>query len=190
MNSNWIKTMELITISMGAAIIILGISFACGGASINPALVTGISIAGLFLTLSDSIIKMDIGEDKFIKSDSSQTTLLVITHSLAIFGIIWFPNFTIIDKIGETRLEDMSTVFSVIALGTVILAIGLNNRKEVINDISEQYKVLISNQQNLVELKEELPALKKELKETKEQLLQRDKEIEQLKIRLKQSNKD
>ncbi|EEL37241.1 hypothetical protein bcere0020_54220 [Bacillus cereus Rock3-29] len=133
---------------------------------------------------------MEIGPDNFIKSESSQTGWLVATHFIAMFGIIWFPNFTIIENIGEAKLETISTFISVIALGTVILAIGWNNRREVINDINKQYKLLISNQENLVELKAQLPSLKKELKETQEKLLQRDKEIEQLQLRIEQSNKD
>ncbi|KAA0780078.1 hypothetical protein DN406_32545 [Bacillus sp. BB56-3] len=190
MNFNWIKTMELITISMGASIIVLGVSYICGGASIPPELVMGISIAGFCLTISDFIIKLEIGPDNFIKSESAQTRWVTISHFIAIYAIIWIPNFTIMKNIGEARLETISTFISVIALGAVIFAIGWNNRREVINDISEQYRMLISNEQNLVELKKELPALKEELKETKEQLLQRDKEIEQLKVRLEQSNKD
>ncbi|MGR5960998.1 hypothetical protein ACT7DM_28660 [Bacillus cereus] len=86
------------------------------------------------------------------------------THFIAMYGIIWFPNFTIIENLGEARLDTISTFISVIALGTVILAIGWNNRREVINDINKQYKLLISNQENLVELKEQLPALKKRTK--------------------------
>ncbi|PEN76840.1 hypothetical protein CN544_28745 [Bacillus toyonensis] len=190
MKSNWIKTMELITISIGIAIIVLGVAYVFGGASIPPALVMGISIAGLCFTISDFIIKLEIGPDNFIKSESSQTGWLVATHFIVMFGIIWFPNFTIIENIGEAKLETISTFISVIALGTVILAIGWNNRREVINDINKQYKLLISNQENLVELKAQLPSLKKELKETQEKLLQRDKEIEQLQLRIEQSNKD
>ncbi|PGO78142.1 hypothetical protein CN980_09895 [Bacillus cereus] len=190
MNSNWIKTMELITISIGIAIIVLGVAYVFGGASIPPALVMGISIAGLCFTINDFIIKLEIGPNKFIKSESAQTSWVVATHFIAMFGIIWFPNFTIIENLGEARLETISTFISVIALGTVILAIGWNNRREVINDINKQYKMLISNQENLVELKEQLPALKKELKETQEKLLQREKEVEQLQLLLEQSNKN
>lgn len=182
--------MELITISMGASIIVLGVSYICGGASIPPELVMGISIAGFCLTISDFIIKLEIGPDNFIKSDSAQTRWVTISHFIAIYAIIWLPNFTIMKNIGEARLETVSTFISVIALGTVISAIGWNNRREVINDIGEQYKMVISNQENLAELTEQLPALKKELKETQEKLLQREKEVEQLQILLEQSNKN
>ncbi|MEB9828833.1 hypothetical protein CN936_25460 [Bacillus cereus] len=183
MNSNWIKTMELITVSMGIAIIVLGISYFCGGASIPPALVTGISIAGLCLTLSDSVIKMETGDNKFIKSESTQIKVVSIVNALAIFGVIWFPNLTIIENMGRERLDFISTFASVVALGSVILAIGNNNRKEVMEDI-------IKIKGDVDEFLKRLPKLEKELKEAQEEALQNKNEVEKLKMRLKEAQEE
>ncbi len=67
--------MELITISIGIAIIVLGVAYVFGGASIPPALVMGISIAGLCFTINDFIIKLEIGPNKFIKKRISSNEL-------------------------------------------------------------------------------------------------------------------
>lgn len=190
MKSNWSTTMELVTMCMGVSIVALGVSYLLGSATLPPALVTGISIAGFSLTLSDFFLKLDINQSRFVNSESRKIKLVILMHFIAVYGIILFPNVGIVKDLGKENLEFISTVASVIALGFVISAIGYNNRKEVVNDLNEQFKVLISNQKNLNELKEQVPVLQKELKETQEQLLQREKEVEQLQLRLEHSNKN
>lgn len=190
MKSHWLTTMELVTICMGVSIVALGIAYLLGGAILPPALVTGISIAGFCLTLSDYFIKIDIKNNRFVNTESRKTKLVMYMHFAAIYGVIVFPNMKFIEDIGKGNLEFISTVASVIALGFVIVVIGHNNRKEVINNVTEQFQWLKDNQESLKELKKQVPSLKKELEETKEQLLQRNKEIEQLQLRLEQLNKD
>ncbi|KXY47523.1 hypothetical protein [Bacillus mycoides] len=179
MESNWVKTIELIAMCMGGAIVVLGGIYFIGIATISPALVTGISIAGFCLTLSDSIIKMDIGHKKFIKSESTQILLVGIMHFIAVSGIILFPNSAFI-YIGKENLDFISTFASVTALGFVIWANGNNNRKEVINEVIKQNQLLIDNQDNIKELKRDFLKVKKELKQTKVQLLQSPKEVEKV----------
>jgi hypothetical protein len=183
MNSNWIKTMEIITVSMGIAIIVLGILFFLGGASIPPALVTGISIAGFCLTISDFIIKLEIADNKFIKSESTQIRVVSIVNALAIFGVILFPNLTIIVDMDRKTLDFISTFASVVALGSVIYAIGNNNRKEVKEDI-------IKMKGDVDEYLKRLPKLEKELKQAQEEALQNKNEVEKLKIRLKEAQEE
>ncbi|HDR7595197.1 TPA: hypothetical protein QCX59_004407 [Bacillus mycoides] len=190
MESSWVKTMELITMCMGGAIVVLGAGYFSGSATIPPALVTGISIAGFCLTLSDSIIKMDIGHKKFIKSESTQIKLVVIMHFIAVSGIILFPNFSIIKYIGKDNLDFISTFASVTALGFVIWANGYNNRKEVINDVAKQSQSLKDNQDNIEELKREFPKVKKDLQETQVQLLQSQKEVKKLQLLLDESQEN
>ncbi|UNP84838.1 hypothetical protein [Bacillus mycoides] len=190
MESNWVKTIELITMCMGGAIVVLGIGYFIGTATISPALVTGISIAGFCLTLSDSIIKMDIGHKKFIKSESTQILLVGIMHFIAVSGIILFPNSAFIKYIGKENLDFISTFASVTALGFVIWANGYNNRKEVINEVIKQNQLLIDNQDNIKELKRDFPKVKKELKQTKVQLLQSQKEVEKLQQLLDESQEN
>ncbi|WP_144616274.1 hypothetical protein [Bacillus cereus] len=190
MKSNWSTTMELVTICMGVSIVALGVSYLMGGAILPPALVTGISIAGFCLTLSDYFIKVDVKNNWFVNTESRKSKLVIFMHFTAVYGVMVFPNMRFIEDIGKGNLEFISTVASVIALGFVIVVIGHNNRKEVINDITVQFQWLKDNQKSLDELKKQVPELKKELNETKEQLLQRDKEIEQLQLRLEQLNKN
>ncbi|QWH26511.1 hypothetical protein EXW51_00035 (plasmid) [Bacillus mycoides] len=184
MKSNWITTMDLITMCMGGAIIVLGTSFLCGGATLPPVLVTGISLAGFCLTLSDYVLKMDVKNQKIINTESKRRLFVLIMHSIAVYGIIVFPNLVIFDKIDKERLEFIGTVMSVIALGFVILTIGLSNRKEVINDITEQFQFLKSNQEAIDKLKKRVPELEKELKESREQALRNKEEAEKLTVRL------
>ncbi|MBL3848214.1 hypothetical protein V4483_25345 [Bacillus paranthracis] len=183
MNSNWIKTMEIITVSMGVAIIVLGILYFCGGASIPPALVTGISIAGFCLTISDLIIKSEIGDNKFLKSESTQIKVVSFVNALAIFGVILFPNLTIIVDMDRETLDFISTSASVVALGFVIYAIGNNNRKEVKEDI-------IKIKGDVDEFLKRLPKLEKELEEAQEEALKNKNEVEELKIRLKEAQEE
>ncbi|PEJ29778.1 hypothetical protein COF38_25690 [Bacillus pseudomycoides] len=190
MKSNWETTMELITMCMGIAIIVLGTSYLSGGATIPPALVTGISIAGFCLTLSDYIIKMDIDNKGFIKSESTQRKLVIFMHLVAVGGIIVFPNLVIIEDIGKENLEFISTVASVIALGFVILAIGHNNRKQVIYDIKEQLQLVIANRKDTDELTKRLPELEKELQESREQALQNKKEVAKLQLLLEEAQEE
>ncbi|PHA95670.1 hypothetical protein [Bacillus pseudomycoides] len=190
MKSNWETTMELITMCMEIAIIVLGTSYLSGGATIPPALVTGISIAGFCLTLSDYIIKMDIDNKGFIKSESTQRKLVIFMHLVAVGGIIVFPNLVIIEDIGKENLEFISTVASVIALGFVILAIGHNNRKQVIYDIKEQLQLVIANRKDTDELTKRLPELEKELQESREQALQNKKEVAKLQLLLEEAQEE
>lgn len=190
MKSNWLTTMELVTICMGVSIVALGVAYLSGGAILPPALVTGISIAGFCLTLSDYFIKVDVKNNRFVNTESRKIKLVMSMHFAAVYGIIVFPNMKFIEDIGKGNLEFISTVASVIALGFVILVIGHNNRKEVMNDITIQFQWLKENQESLNELKKQVPDLKKELKEKQDQLLQYEKEIEKLQLLLEKSKEN
>ncbi|MGH0432085.1 hypothetical protein ACQVPL_23050 [Bacillus hominis] len=175
--------MELITMCMGGAIVVLGAGYFSGGVTIPPALVTGISISGFCLTLSDFIIKMDIGHKNFIKSESTQIKLVVIMHVLAVCGIIVFPNIVFIEYVSKENLDFISTFASVVALGSVILAIGYNNRKEVVEDITK----LRGDADKFLK---RLPELEKELQESRNEALQNKNDVEELKVLLKEAQEE
>lgn len=190
MKSNWATTMELVTMCIGISIVLLGASYLIGGATLPPALVTGISIAGFCLTLSDYFLKINVEHNRFVNTESRKRKFVILMYLIAVFGLIVFPNLMPIKAIGKENLEFISTVASVIALGFVIIAIGYNNKKEVISDINEQIRLLNANQENIDELKKQIPELKKELKVTQEQLLQRQEEVKQLQSLLNQSQEE
>ncbi|MDR4987055.1 hypothetical protein CN491_24200 [Bacillus cereus] len=190
MKSNWAATMELVTMCMGISIISLGVSYLFGGATLPPALVTGISIAGFCLTLSDYFIKINVEHSKFVNTESRKRKIVILMHLIAVYGLIVFPNFKYIEDIGKENLEYISTVASVIALGFVILAIGYNNRKEVVNDITKQFQLLKVNQENIDELKKRIPKLEEELQKSQEQALQNKKEVERLQLLLEDARRD
>ncbi|WP_242290315.1 hypothetical protein [Bacillus cereus group sp. BfR-BA-01319] len=190
MKSNWSTTMELVTMCMGISIVFLGVSYLFGGATLPPALITGISIAGFCLTLSDYFIKINVKNSRFVNTESRKRKLVILIHLIAILGLIVFPNIRYIEDIEKENLEYISTVASVIALGFVILSIGYNNRKEVISDINEQICLLKTNYENIDELKKQVPKLQKELKISHEELLQSQKEVEKLKLLLDESKEN
>ncbi|HDR4481006.1 TPA: hypothetical protein QCQ09_002594 [Bacillus cereus] len=190
MKSNWSTTMELVTMCMGISIVSLGVSYLLGGATLPPALITGISIAGFCLTLSDYFIKINVKHSRFVNTESRKRKLVILIHLIAILGLIVFPNIRYIEDIEKENLEYISTVASVIALGFVILSIGYNNRKEVISDINEQICLLKTNYENIDELKKQVPKLQKELKISHEELLQSQKEVEKLKLLLDESKEN
>ncbi|PGQ96786.1 hypothetical protein [Bacillus cereus] len=190
MKSNWSTTMELVTMCMGISIVFLGVSYLLGGATLPPALITGISIAGFCLTLSDYFIKINVKNSRFVNTESRKRKLVILIHLIAILGLIVFPNIRYIEDIEKENLEYISTVASVIALGFVILSIGYNNRKEVISDINEQICLLKTNYENIDELKKQVPKLQKELKVSHEELLQSQKEVEKLKLLLDESKEN
>lgn len=182
MKSSWSATMELVTMSMGVGIMSLGVFYLFGFVILQPVLVTGISIAGFCLTLGDAIIKIDDKNNPFVNTETKKTLFIVVLYTSAIYGFIIFPNFDFVQGIKKEDLEFISTVVSVITLGFVILAIGYNNRKEVIRDIDEQFQLLKENQKNIDELKKKIPGLEKELLETQRQLLDSKNEVERLQV--------
>ncbi|MGW6193944.1 hypothetical protein EXW28_27755 (plasmid) [Bacillus mycoides] len=190
MKSNWLTTMELVTMCMGISIISLGASYLFGGAILPPALVTGISIAGFCLTLSDYFIKINVEHNKFVNTESRKRKIVILMHLIAVYGLIAFPNIRYIEDIGKENLEYISTFASVIALGFVILAIGYNNRNEVVNDITKQLQLLKANQENIDELKKRVPKLEEELQESHKQALQNKKEVEQLQLLLEEARRE
>ncbi|MFA2694861.1 coiled-coil domain-containing protein [Bacillus mycoides] len=187
MKSNWLTTMELVTMCMGISIISLGASYLFGGAILPPALVTGISIAGFCLTLSDYFIKINVEHNKFVNTESRKRKIVILMHLIAVYGLIAFPNIRYIEDIGKENLEYISTFASVIAL---ILAIGYNNRNEVVNDITKQLQLLKANQENIDELKKRVPKLEEELQESHKQALQNKKEVEQLQLLLEEARRE
>ncbi|MGN4675228.1 hypothetical protein [Bacillus cereus group sp. MYBK225-1] len=190
MKANWITTMELVTMCMGISIISLGASYLFGGAILPPALVTGISIAGFCLTLSDYFIKINVERNKFVNTESRKRKIVIFMHLIAVYGLIAFPNIRYIEDIGKENLEYISTFASVVALGFVILAIGYNNRNEVANDITKQIQVLKDTQENIDELKKQISRLEEELQESQKQDLQNKEELEKLQLLLEESHRE
>lgn len=128
---NWYENMDKITIFIGFAIIYLGICNLIGVTVIPPALVTGISISGFCLTLSDSIERLK--EDRNKKFLSFFANLLGnLLYFLAATSIVCFPYMLSITSLSEDTLEKMSTIASVIALGFVFVSIGYNNKREAL----------------------------------------------------------
>ena len=128
---NWYENMDKITIFIGFAIIYLGICNLIGVTVIPPALVTGISISGFCLTLSDSIERLK--EDRNKKFLSFFANLLGnLLYFLAAASIVCFPYMLSITSLSEDTLEKMSTIASVIALGFVFVSIGYNNKREAL----------------------------------------------------------
>ncbi|MCC2361654.1 hypothetical protein [Bacillus cereus] len=128
---NWYENMDKITIFIGFAIIYLGICNLIGVTVIPPALVTGISISGFCLTLSDSIDRLKENRNKKFLSFFANL-LGNLLYFLAATSIVCFPYMLSITSLSEDTLEKMSTIASVIALGFVFVSIGYNNKREAL----------------------------------------------------------
>ncbi|MGH0828482.1 MULTISPECIES: hypothetical protein [Bacillus] len=125
--------MEKITIFMGAAILSLGISNLAGNSEISTALVTGISLAGLSLTLSDIINTQVEHKNSPILNRGAQIVGGILYY-IAALSIIALPNSNFITSMPKDTLDSLSTSASVIALGLVFMMIGDNNRRAVANE--------------------------------------------------------
>lgn len=195
MANNWFKDMEKITICLGLAIIYLGINNFWGTSIISPALVTGISLSGLFLTIADFISKQckDV-ERKWVINvlyflDSS-------LYFLAATCIVGFPNATFIKSMDKETLDWMSTSASVVALGFVFVAIGISNRNALLEEDAKQAKelqIILDNTQKMIDKNKEILKNREEFQvlihemreETSELLKNKDKRIELLEKELK-----
>lgn len=132
MKKNWFLEMEKITIFMGAAILSLGISNLAGTSNISTALVTGISLAGLSLTLSDLINNQIERKNNPVLNRGAQI-IGGLLYYIAALSIIALPNSNFITSMPKDTLDSFSTSASVIALGLVFMMIGDNNRRSVAN---------------------------------------------------------
>lgn len=132
MKKNWFLEMEKITIFMGAAILSLGISNLAGTSNISTALVTGISLAGLSLTLSDLINNQIERKNNPVLTRGAQI-IGGLLYYIAALSIIALPNSNFITSMPKDTLDSFSTSASVIALGLVFMMIGDNNRRSVAN---------------------------------------------------------
>ncbi|MBJ7997680.1 hypothetical protein JDS75_24795 [Bacillus cereus] len=140
------ENIERITMFIGLAIIYLGIIYIFNLSTIPSALVTGISISGFCITLSDFFNKLN--EDKYNKFMSQVSEFL---YFLAAISIITFPYMTVVISLPKDTLDKMSTITSVIALGLVFVSIGFNNKREVLKDAKERdtrYENLLTNFEN------------------------------------------
>ncbi|WP_033693160.1 hypothetical protein [Bacillus cereus] len=133
MKKNWFLEMEKITIFMGAAILSLGISNLTGSSNISTALVTGISLAGLSLTLSDLLNKHTERKNNPVLHRGAQIVGGILYY-IAALSIIALPNSNFITSMPKDTLDSFSTSASVIALGLVFMMIGDNNRRAVVNE--------------------------------------------------------
>lgn len=183
MENNWFKDMEKITICIGLAIVYLGIKNIDRESIISPALVTGISLSGLCLTIADFI-------NKQFKASQNKKALDWFIYSfdfslyfLAAVCILVYPNSAFVRSLDKDTLDWMSTTASVIALGVVFIAIGMNNRKAVLEEENKRFKeieVMFAQSKKVSE----------ETKDIKEKILviieEKDKQIEELEKKINQ----
>ncbi|MGX5441546.1 hypothetical protein [Bacillus thuringiensis] len=168
MTNNWFKDMEKITICIGVAIVSLGVNNIFGGSIISPALVTGISLSGLFLTIADFLSKQ-------FKDCENQWGLRVlyiidfVLYSLAALCLIGYPNSTFIKSLDKDTLDWMSTSASVIALGVVFIAIGISNRNAVLEEERKKTEVIENILKDTKELLKDVQDVSKNERELSEQ---------------------
>ncbi|PEK68651.1 hypothetical protein [Bacillus pseudomycoides] len=157
MRNNWFKDMEKITICIGAAIIYLGFNNLFGYTKIDPALVTGISLSGLCLTIADFLSK-EFKESKNKKVVNFLIFFDFLLYILAAMCILSYPNTGTLTSLDKDTLDKVSTGASVIALGVVFMAIGLNNRRSV---LEEERRRLEEEQKRLERMQEILERTQK-----------------------------
>ncbi|WP_255477961.1 hypothetical protein [Bacillus sp. AR8-1] len=192
MKRNWFLQMEQITIFMGVSIVLLGTLNILGEANISAALVTGISLAGLCLTISDFLSK-SIEDKNNPKSEKKALVICGLLYYTAAFCIIAFPNSKMITSLSKDTLDSLSTSASVIALGFVFMMIGNNNRRAVINEqkkrnarVEDMEKAL---DENLIVI-DEIKKIIAEQEETIKNLENNIKEMERSKSLISQSLSD
>lgn len=158
MTNNWFKDMEKITICLGFAIMYLGLNNFFGTSIISPALVTGISLSGLCLTIADFLSK----QFKDVKRKWVLNILHYIDSSLYFLAaacIVGYPNATFIKSMDKETLDWMSTSASVVALGFVFVAIGISNREAAIEEdksLSKQLEKLFDDSTKTIKQQKEI----------------------------------
>lgn len=175
---------------MGAAIIYLGCNNLFGYSKIDPALVTGISLSGLCLTIADFLSK-EFKEAKNKKVVNFLIFLDIFLYILAAMCILGYPNTGILTSLDKDTLDKVSTGASVIALGVVFMAIGLNNRRSVLEEEMKRAKeiegMLTDSKEILVQV-QQISTNEKKISERTENLQEKmlgiieekDKQIEEL----------
>ncbi|WMY18290.1 hypothetical protein P3F89_27225 (plasmid) [Bacillus tropicus] len=179
MKNNWFKDMEKITICLGFAIIYLGVNNFLGNSVISPALVTGISLSGLFLTLADFLSK----QFKDFENKRVLNVLYFIDSALYVLAalcIVGYPNATFITSLDKETLDWMSTSASVVALGFVFVAIGINNRKMAIEEDAKQAKEIQKIAQQTQKILDDAKEISKSKKETQELIREMQNETSEL----------
>lgn len=127
MERNIFWDMEKITIYLGIAIVGLGFWNATGYAKISPALVAGISISGLCLTIADFLSK------RYNNSDNRWLIFIDnLLYILATMFLLAYPNAKFIIELDKDTLDSISTTASLVALGVVIVTIGLSNKMAIL----------------------------------------------------------
>ncbi|OKA18081.1 hypothetical protein [Bacillus cereus] len=182
MTNNWFKDMEKITICIGFAIVYLGINNIYGDAIISPALVTGISVSGLCLTIADLFSK----QFKNVKNKIIVEMLSLIDFTLYIVAacfILGYPNSTVLNSLDKETLDSMSTTASVVALGFVFISIGISNRKAVVEEEKQRFKEI---KEMLNESKNISGDFKELSEEMYEILIKKDEQIKELEKKITQ----
>ncbi|MEK5197315.1 hypothetical protein MHI49_28280 [Bacillus sp. FSL M7-0884] len=184
MENNWFKDMEKITICIGLAIVYLGIKNIDRGSIISPALVTGISLSGLCLTIADFISKQFKASQDKKALDWFIYSFDFSLYFLAAVCILVYPNSAFVRSLDKDTLDWMSTTASVIALGVVFIAIGMNNRKAVLEEEKQRFKEIkemLNESKNISgEFKELSEEMYEILKKKDEQIEELEKKINQL----------
>lgn len=190
MKNNWFKDMEKITICIGFAIVYLGINNMYGDSIISPALVTGISLSGLCLTIADFLSKQfKNSKNKILVEVLSFIDFLL--YILAACFILGYPNSTFVKSLDKDTLDSMSTTASVIALGFVFIAIGISNRKAVLEEEkkrSEEIESMLADSKKILEQVQQISENEKRINEKSidlqekmfEIIEEKDKQIEEL----------
>ncbi|MDT3494884.1 hypothetical protein NLU03_10615 [Bacillus toyonensis] len=124
---------DKVTVCIGMSIIYLGLNTMFGNSEISPALVTGISLAGLFLTLADCFKNLSVNSNNQ-KRNRFLFYLDLFLYAFAAISIIAYPNFNFITSLDKQTLDRMSTTSSVIALGFVFITIGFSNIRSVFDE--------------------------------------------------------
>lgn len=175
MMNNWFKDMEKVTICIGCAIVYLGVNNVVDN-PISPALVTGISLSGLCLTLADFLNK----QFKDCKNKVGLNILYFLDYSLYGLAALWligYPNSTFVKSLNKETLDWMSTTASVIALGVVFIAIGMNNRNAVLEEEQKRFGEIEGTFTETKKIAEQF----RELSENRKVIIgNKDKQIEEL----------
>lgn len=186
MKRNWLLRMEQVTIFMGVSIVLLGGFNIAGEVNISAALVTGISLAGLCLTLYDFLNKTleDIDNPKL---DKLVLGLGGLQYCMAAFFVIAFPNFKIITSLPKDTLDSFSTSASVMALGVVFIMIGDNNRRTLFIEQMKQNQQIKDVEK---ELGEAIDEKLEEIEEFKKIISEQEKTIKDLEHSIKETAKN
>ncbi|MGG0845510.1 hypothetical protein [Peribacillus simplex] len=143
----YLNKLELLSKSFGVGLIILGILRFQEGVRVPPEFITGVSLAGFFLTLPDfleiSMLNKRVNKIFHKIYNGTSTIIINLCYIFAIIAILIFPNLNVVNEIDLTIMSRIGDSSTFIALGFSIYVTSQKNKKAAFYEIKKNLEQMV-----------------------------------------------